>query len=109
VKFDNGRKLSMPIADARKVDLGYASTSHAAQGATVERVIVNIDSKRSPDLVNQQQIYVSISRARLEAHLFTDDIDGMQRAVQRRLEKSLALDVVEKQRQQQRHSTGLRM
>jgi conjugative relaxase-like TrwC/TraI family protein len=109
VKFDNGRTLSMPIADARKVDLGYASTSHAAQGATVERVIVNIGSKRSPELVNQQQTYVSLSRPSLDAHVYTDSIDGMRRAVQRRIEKSLALDVVEKPRQQQRHSTALRI
>jgi ATP-dependent exoDNAse (exonuclease V) alpha subunit len=58
VKFDNGRKLSMPLSEARKIDLGYASTSHAAQGSTVDRVIVNIDSHRSPDLVNERQFYM---------------------------------------------------
>jgi hypothetical protein len=42
----------MPLADARKVDLGYASTSHAAQGATVDPVLVNIDSSRGAQLVN---------------------------------------------------------
>ena len=107
VRFDNGRKLSMPIADARKVDLGYASTSHAAQGATVQRVIINIDSKRNPELVNQQLAYVSLSRARLEAHVYTDDITGMRRAVQRRQEKSVALDIGQKQ--QQPHRMTIRM
>jgi hypothetical protein len=53
----------MTLADTRKVDLGYASTSHAAQGATVDRVLVNIDSSRGPQLVNDRMCYVAISRA----------------------------------------------
>ena len=108
VKFDNGRKLALPIADARKVDLGYASTSHAAQGATVDRVILNLDSKRGPELINQRQTYTSVSRPRLEAHVYTDSIDGMRRAVARTQEKELALDVTQKQ-STIRHSTGMRM
>jgi hypothetical protein len=65
--IDKGRKLSMPLADARKLDLGYTSTSHAAQGATVDRVLVNIDSSRSAQLVNDRMCYVAISSARLDA------------------------------------------
>ena len=48
VQLDKGRKLSMPLADARKVDLGYATTTHAAQGSTVDRVIANIDAAGMP-------------------------------------------------------------
>jgi len=84
----------MPLAEARKVDLGYASTSHAAQGSTVDRVIVNIDSRRGVDLVNERQLYVSISRARTDAHVYTDDVKAMRRAVSRTQEKELALDVL---------------
>src|SRR5215469_11279296 len=111
VKLDkNGRTLSMPLAEARKVDLGYASTSHAARGSTVDRVIVNIDSHRSPELVNQRQCYVSLSRARLDARIYTDDLERMRRAVARTQEKELALDVVEKPRRQvQQQSHGFRM
>jgi len=96
VTFDRGRKISMPLSDARKTDLGYASTSHAAQGSTVERVIVNVDSSRHADLVNQRQFYVSISRARLDARVYTDDARAMRRAVARTQDKELALDVVKK-------------
>jgi ATP-dependent exoDNAse (exonuclease V) alpha subunit len=87
----------MPLADARKVDLGYASTSHASQGATVDRVLVNINSQRHADLVNNRQFYVSLSRARTEARIYTDSVEGMRRAVSRTQEKELALDVVQKQ------------
>jgi conjugative relaxase-like TrwC/TraI family protein len=98
VEFDKGRKVEMPLSDARKVDLGYASTSHASQGATVDRVIVNIDSQRSPELVNDRQFYVSLSRSRTEARIYTDSVEGMRRAVSRKQEKELALDIAQKQR-----------
>ena len=96
VHLDKGRKLSMPLADARKVDLGYASTSHAAQGATVDRVLVNIDSSRSAQLVNDRMCYVAISRARLDARIYADNAEGMRRAAARTQEEQLALDVVER-------------
>jgi ATP-dependent exoDNAse (exonuclease V) alpha subunit len=99
VTLDKGRKLSMPLSDVRKIDLGHASTSHAAQGSTVDRVIVNVDSSRSPDLVNQRQFYVSLSRARIDARVYTNDAHAMHRAVARTQEKELALDVVQKPRQ----------
>ena len=102
----NGRTLSMPLTDARKIDLGYASTSHAAQGSTVDRVIVNIDSRRGADLVNERQLYVSISRARADACVYTDSVQGMRRAVARTQEKELALEVVQQQRRQ---STGMKI
>jgi ATP-dependent exoDNAse (exonuclease V) alpha subunit len=38
LKFDNRRELTIPLAQLRHVDHGYASTSHASQGATVDRV-----------------------------------------------------------------------
>jgi conjugative relaxase-like TrwC/TraI family protein len=109
VKFDNGRKLAMPLGDARKVDLGYCSTSHASQGSTVQKVIINVDSTRHVDLVNLRQWYVSLSRSELDARVYTDSVQGMRRAVARTQEKELALDVVEKPRQQHRHSAALRI
>jgi len=107
VSFDNGRKLVMPLGEARKVDLGYCSTSHASQGSTVDRVIVNIDSTRRAELVNARQFYVSATRPEWEARIYTDSVQGMRRAVARTQEKELALDVVP--RQQHRPSAGVRM
>jgi ATP-dependent exoDNAse (exonuclease V) alpha subunit len=109
VQFDKGRKLSMPLAHARKIDLGYASTSHASQGSTVPRVIMNVDSSRHVDLVNSRQWYVGGSRAELDVRVYTDSLQGMRRAVARKQEKELALDVVEKPQRTQRHSVGLRI
>jgi ATP-dependent exoDNAse (exonuclease V) alpha subunit len=108
VQFDKGRRLSLPLADARKVDLGYASTSHASQGSTVQRVILNVDSTRHVDLVNIRQWYVGGSRAELDARVYTDSVQGMRRAVSRTQEKELALDVVQRQQSHQQ-STGMRI
>jgi ATP-dependent exoDNAse (exonuclease V) alpha subunit len=99
ISFDNGRKLSMPLAEARKVDLGYCSTSHSSQGSTVQRVIINLDSSRRAELVNLRQFYVSSSRPEFELRIYTDSIQGMRRAVARTQEKELALDVIQKPRQ----------
>jgi ATP-dependent exoDNAse (exonuclease V) alpha subunit len=109
VRFDSGRQVAMPLTDARKVDFGYASTSHASQGATVDRVLVNIDSSRGPQLVNDRMCYVAISRARLDGKIFTDDEQRMRRAVARTQEKEVALDLVDGPRQQHRQSAGFRM
>jgi conjugative relaxase-like TrwC/TraI family protein len=108
VRFDTGRKVAMPLAEARKVDLGYASTSHAAQGSTVDRAIINVDSTRSAELVNNRALYVGISRARLDVRLYTDDEQRMRRAVSRTQDKELAMDVVQKQ-PRQRQSVGMRI
>jgi ATP-dependent exoDNAse (exonuclease V) alpha subunit len=73
----------------------------------VDRVLVNIDSHRSPDLVNERQLYVSLSRARIDARIYTNDGHAMRRVVSREQKKELALDVT--QQQQPRQSTGVRI
>jgi ATP-dependent exoDNAse (exonuclease V) alpha subunit len=101
LRFDNKRELSVNLSELRHVDYGYASTSHAAQGATVDRVIVNVDSMRSAQLVNQKQFYMSISRARQEARIYTDDAQVLRRTVGRDQGKEVALEVVQTRLTQQ--------
>ncbi len=50
-------------ADYRTFTHGYAVTSHAAQGKTVDEVLL-VASSRSLPAINQEQFYVSISRGR---------------------------------------------
>jgi conjugative relaxase-like TrwC/TraI family protein len=107
VRFDNGREVSMPLREARKIDLGYCSTSHKAQGSTVTKAILNIDSSRRAELVNMRQFYVGESRPERELRIYTDTVQGMRRAIARTQDKELALDVVEKF--EQRQSAGMRI
>jgi conjugative relaxase-like TrwC/TraI family protein len=92
LKLDSGRTLKARLSELRHIDYGYASTSHAAQGATVDRVIVNIDTTRGVQLVNRRQFYVSLSRARYDARIYTNDAEALRRAAARDLEKAIALD-----------------
>ena len=82
-----GPRWNCRCEQLRHVDHGYASTSHSAQGATVDRVIVNADSMRSVKLVNRDQFYVSISRARHDAQVFTNDLQTLEPAVGRNPQK----------------------
>jgi len=91
-RLDGGREVSARREQLPHIDYGYASTSHSSQGATVDRVIVNVDTTRSAELVNRKQFYVSISRARLNLTLYTDDRESLRAAVNRNREKSLASD-----------------
>jgi conjugative relaxase-like TrwC/TraI family protein len=92
LRMDDGREISAATPRLRHIDYGYASTSHSSQGATVDRVIVNIDTTRSVKLVNQRQFYVSISRARYDARIYTDDATALARAVGREQLKPTALE-----------------
>jgi hypothetical protein len=75
---DRGR---IALADGRALPVGYrtfthgyAVTSHAAQGKTVDEVFV-VASSRSFAAVSREQFYVSISRAKERVRIFTDDAE----------------------------------
>ena len=91
LRLDNGRELSAALDRLNHIDHGYASTSHSAQGATVDRVIVDIDTRLSPELVNRKQFYVSISRARNALAIYTNDRAQLPRTASRSREKSMAI------------------
>ena len=78
ITLTDGRTLP---ASYRTFSHGYAVTSHAAQGKTVDEVLV-VASSRSFAAVSQEQFYVSISRARERARLYTDDAELLRRRVE---------------------------
>jgi len=78
---------------------GYAVSSHAAQGKTVDEVLV-VASSRSLPAVSQEQFYVSISRGRDTCRVFTDDVDLLRSHVTRSGIRLAAVEVVSQQRLQ---------
>jgi conjugative relaxase-like TrwC/TraI family protein len=70
---------------------GYAVTSHAAQGKTVDEVLV-VASSRSLPAVHQEQFYVSISRGRDACRVFTDDADQLRSHVTRSSARLAAIE-----------------
>ena len=91
------RQLSMPLDALRHIDYGYTVMSFSSQGSTVDKVIVNDDSMRSTRLVNREQQYVSVSRARIDARIYTDDAEALRRAVSRDPRKEIALNAVKQE------------
>ena len=75
-------------------DHGYASTSVAAQGRTVDTVLIALGTASIPAM-SQEQFYVSASRARNACHIYTDDADTVRQAVQRSSHRGSATELVE--------------
>lgn len=86
-------------ASYRTFTHGYAVTSHAAQGKTVDEVLV-VASSRSLPAVHRQQFYVSISRGRERCQVFTDDVERLRSHVVHSSERLAAIEAVPPMRQQ---------
>ena len=91
VRRNIGTEVSLRLSRPLTIDYGYAATAHSSQGATVDRVIEDIDTKSRS--TNDAAYYVEISRARHEAKIYTNDQSKLPAAVLRRDEKTAALDV----------------
>ena len=78
----------------RHLDYGYAVTSYSSQGQTVDRVIVNADTKESEVLLNRRMGYVAVSRAREEALIYTNSKDELGAALDRAVDKQMGLEAV---------------
>lgn len=59
---------------------GYVVTSHASQGATVDKVFVGISSQSLP-ATYQRTGYVAVTRGREQAVIFTDDRKELLKAI----------------------------
>jgi Viral (Superfamily 1) RNA helicase len=90
------------LKGAVHIDQGIAITSHAAQGKTVDQVIVSVPID-SFSQANEAQFYVSMSRAREAMHLFTDSKAALREAVAR---PSSRLSPLELMTDQTRRSSG---
>ena len=80
-------------ADYRTFTHGYAVTSHAAQGKTVDEVFL-VASSRSLPAINQEQFYVSISRGRERCQVFTDDSELLRLHVSRSSARLAAVEAM---------------
>jgi len=65
---------------------GYVDTSHASQGKTVDRVFIAVGDESLP-AANRAQWYVSVSRAREQVRVYTDDAQALKEAVQKSPER----------------------
>lgn len=74
IRLDSDREVRLNIRDPQHVDYGYAVTSHSSQGQTADRVLIHVDTEQAhPNLINSRMAYVSVSRARYDAQIYTND------------------------------------
>ena len=90
--LENGWKLDRDVVH---LQYGYTMTSHAAQGKTVDAVFVAQTSKYSTHASDMKQFYVSISRARSELKIYTDDIELLLENVSRIRERPMATELLQ--------------
>jgi ATP-dependent exoDNAse (exonuclease V) alpha subunit len=98
-------KGEIDTAQPVHIDQGVAVTSHAAQGKTVDQVIVSAPVASFAQ-VNQAQFYVSMSRARRAMHLFTDSKVALKEAVTKKSERLSPLESAISERVHSRSHEG---
>ena len=90
LKLENGRVLPKTYMH---IDHGYVTTSHAAQGKTVDRVLIAQGSE-SFGASSLEQLYVSASRGRKSAAFFTQDREGFFEAIRHSSQRMAAIDLI---------------
>jgi ATP-dependent exoDNAse (exonuclease V) alpha subunit len=93
VRLDSGQEVQFNIREHPHIDHGYAVTSHSSQGATADRVLVHVDTEQAHDqLVNSRLAYVSVSRGRYDAQIYTNDAEKLGEHLSRDVSKHSALE-----------------
>ena len=102
VRLDDGRRVTIHADSGELVapHLGYASTTHSAQGATVDRALVLAGGV----MQDREATYVQASRARVESRIYVDavtagdtELQELAQSMERSRAKDLATDVLEQQ------------
>ncbi|MEP3480183.1 MAG: MobF family relaxase [Fuerstiella sp.] len=77
LRFTNGRVLAKEFGH---LAYGFVATSHASQGRTVDHVLI-AESAESFPAASREQLYVSASRGRHSARIYTDSKEELKAAV----------------------------
>lgn len=93
MRMDSGRDVQFNVHEHPRLDYGYAVTSHSAQGATADRVLVHVDTEQAHEqLINSRLAYVSVSRARHDALIYTNDAGKLGEELSREVSKQSAIE-----------------
>lgn len=95
IKLANGWQVSK---DFGHLSHGYVSTSHAAQGRTVDHVLVAQSSMSYP-AASKEGFYVAVSRGRKSCTIYTDDRRELKEAIQRSSPRLTATELARKPKQ----------
>ena len=119
IAMDHGGRIRLNLNRYKHTSLGYALTTHKAQGSTVDRAF----AYTTPDAAARDMQYVQTSRARHEVQLYApghdlgEDLAQFNRSLQRNLEPPrlatqraarLGTEIEEDRHRQHSHYAGIR-
>lgn len=80
-----GRRVTWNLEEMPHIDYGYAMTSYSAQGQTVDRVLIQIDTgdSRVSALNDKTLLYVAGTRGRNDLQIYTDSVQDLGKALAR--------------------------
>jgi conjugative relaxase-like TrwC/TraI family protein len=111
LKMDGGRAVKLDPRQHLHLDHGYAMTSHSSQGQTADRVLIHVDTEvGAKDLLNSRMAYVSVSRGRYDAQIYTSSVSKLGQELGRDVSHSPAIQqepVVQKIGQQPTHTNEI--
>jgi ATP-dependent exoDNAse (exonuclease V) alpha subunit len=86
LKMDGGRTIELDPRKHPHLDHGYVMTSHSGQGQTADRVLIHVDTELgAKDLLNCRIAYVSVSRGRYDAQIYTNNASTLGHELSREL------------------------
>jgi conjugative relaxase-like TrwC/TraI family protein len=92
LRVEDAAGVVKTLAPAQRVfTRGYAVTSYASQGKTVDTVLLSDSACRAA--INQNEWYVAISRGRKKVMVFTEDKAELRANIRRSGERELALSL----------------
>jgi ATP-dependent exoDNAse (exonuclease V) alpha subunit len=110
LRMDSGREAEFNIRQHPHLDYGYAVTSHSSQGQTADRVLVHVDSEQAHgQLLNSRMAYVSVSRAKFDVQMYTNDAKTLGQELSRDVTKATALSQQELGEKSKPQSLGVEL
>ncbi len=92
LKMDGGRDVELDPRLHPHLDHGYTVTSHSSQGQTVDRVLIHVDTELgAKDLLNSRMAYVSVTRGRYDAQIYTNNAETLGQELSRDVSHSHAI------------------
>ena len=92
LKMDGGRIVELDPRTHPHLDHGYAMTSHSSQGQTADRVLIYVDTELgAKGLLNSRMAYVSVSRGRYDAQIYTNNAQALGQELSRDVSHSPAI------------------
>jgi ATP-dependent exoDNAse (exonuclease V) alpha subunit len=111
LNMDGGRTVELDPRRRLHLDHGYAMTSYSSQGQTADRVLIHVDTELgAKDLLNSRMVYVSVSRGRYDAQIYTNNAPMLGQELSRDVSHSPAIQqgpVAQKIEPQPKHTNDI--